>query len=225
MADPDPLEVLGRLLEEIIEVEPEKNNLPPLFQTDVDPHEIWLQGKKRVEEVLAKYELEYRRGGHVVPKHGLPVADVITKALERDDLAAVRTEFDRAMQQLNSDPGAAITAGCALLEALFKAYIEKRGLALPSKETLKPLWSVVQADLGLSPKDQIDSDIQRILTGLSSVVDGIATLRTHGGSAHGGGKARYRMKPRHARLLVSSACTLAIFVIESWHERHGARAG
>jgi len=110
------------------------------------------------------------------------------------------------------------------LEALFKRCIEKRGLQLPNKETLKLLWSVVQKDIGFDPKSQTDDDIQRILSGLTSIVDDIAALRTHGGSAHGGGKQRYRMQERHARLSVGSAQALALFVIETWRVRVAQKA-
>jgi hypothetical protein len=51
------------------------------------------------------------------------------------------------------------------------------------------------------------------------VVNGIGALRTHSSSAHGTGRLRYRIQPRHARLAVHAAHTLAAFIIESWDNK------
>lgn len=55
-----------------------------------------------------------------------------------------------------------------------------------------------------------DSDIQKILTGLASIVDGISAFRTHLGSAHRGGELRYAVQPRHVKLTVNSSCSCLI---------------
>lgn len=65
----------------------------------------------------------------------------------------------------------------------------------------------------------MDDDIKKVLSGLSSVVDGIACSRTHDGSAHGREKRAYKVQPRHARLVVHAAHTLVLFALETWSER------
>lgn len=52
-----------------------------------------------------------------------------------------------------------------------------------------------------------------------SIVTGIGSFRTHASSAHGAGRKIYRLKPRHARVAVNSAHSLALFVIETWDEK------
>lgn len=112
-----------------------------------------------------------------------------------------------------------MTAACAILEALCKVYIEDEHLQLPSKQTLKPLWAVVPKDLRLDPGVVQDEDVARILSGLSSAADGIASLRTHGGSAHGHGRTTSRLEARQARLAIHAAHTLAAFLLETWDAR------
>jgi hypothetical protein len=51
----------------------------------------------------------------------------------------LRTEFDRIRENEESDPAAAVTASCALLEALFKTYIEEEKLAL-RKNSARPAF-------------------------------------------------------------------------------------
>ena len=146
----------------------------------------------------------------------------LRKVIQERDMGSVDVEFNRALAAVESDPPAAATAACACLEAIFKVYIEDHQLPLPNKETVKPLWNTVSKHLGFDPARIEDDDLKRILSGLSSVVDGIAALRTHAGSAHGRGTMRYRLKPRHARLAVHAAHTLATFIVESSDEKSDA---
>ena len=49
--------------------------------------------------------------------------------------------------------------------------------------------------------------------------EGIGALRTHASSAHGAGKKIYNLQPRHARLAIHAAHTVALFILESWLKR------
>ena len=64
----------------------------------------------------------------------------------------------------------------------------------------------------------LEIEFKRALSGMTSIVDGIGYFITHGGSAHGGGKLRYKISQRHARLTVNSAHTLSAFL-----PKHGKR--
>jgi hypothetical protein len=100
-----------------------------------------------------------------------------------------------------------------------RIYIEDENLEMPAAKTIKPLWGVVSKHLGLEPAAMPDDDLKRILSGMSSIVDGVGALRTHAGSAHGAGRKQYRPQSRHARLAINSAHTLAMFILETWEAR------
>ncbi|WP_218816232.1 abortive infection family protein [Methylobacillus rhizosphaerae] len=55
---------------------------------------------------------------------------------------------------------------------------------MSEKQALQPVFKVVRQDLGLAPGSVEDQDLQRIIRGLFSVIDGIGALRTHASSAH-----------------------------------------
>jgi len=173
----------------------------------------------KVRQVLARCGLAYHEGGIVLAGGKAPPVADLNDTLRRRDLPALDLEFKRALASLESDPPAAVTAACSLLESLFKMILDEEGVQLPAKQTIKPLWSAVQDKLGLNPASINDNDIRRILSGLTSVVDGIGALRTHAGSAHGHGTQRYKLVTRHARLAVHAAHTLCLFVIETWEAR------
>lgn len=78
------------------------------------------------------------------------------------------------------------------------------------------MWKVVRKELAFDSSRLEDRDLQQILAGVISTVDGIASLRTHASTAHAQGRKRYRLQPRHARLAVHAAHTVAAFVIETW---------
>ena len=206
----DPFAVLGGVLKEFLEAE------VPEWGTKADQ---WRSGRERVRKILARYGLSYHPGGQILGATSGASSRSLKAILEARDLAAVEVEFQRAIETVESDPPAGVTAACSLIEALCKVYIEDEGRELPTKETIKDLWKIVSQHLGLNPGTIVGQDLIRILSGLTSVIDGIGALRTHAGSAHGHGRETDILEPRHARLAIHAAHTLATFVIEAWESR------
>jgi Abortive infection C-terminus len=204
----DPTAVLGKVLEEFMEVD-------SFYPTDVQ-----VTGRKKITDVLGRFGLTYHTGGLILGAANALPTKSLKEILQTRDLAGVDTEFERALANVEKDPPAAITAACSILESLFKVYIEDTtDLEMPSDQSLKPLWRTASKHLGLDPSAVEDEDIKKVLSGLNSVVDGIGSLRTHVGSAHGRGRRVYRLQPRHARLAIHASHTLVSFFLETWDER------
>ena len=209
-ADPgvDALAVLGGVLEEFMEVD-----WPPIGQEKADKE------RQRVRDILGKHGLSYHSGGRILGgATGAPTRS-LEAILRSRDLVGLQVEFERALDSVENDPATAVTAACAIVEAACKTYLEDEGLPMPTEQTVKPLWKAVQTSLGLDPAQMADDDLKRILSGLTSIVDGLGAFRTHVGSAHGRGRKAYRPAPRHARLVLNAAHTLTTFLIETWDAR------
>lgn len=207
----DAMDVLGKTIEEVMELEKFSYPDPPIKEC-----------RERITQSLAKYGMAYQPGGRIVAVGVATAAvrsfDALVRVL---NVSTMQEEFERILKHVDEDPPTAVTASCALLEALFKHYIaEHPALVIPTKESIKPLWDVVRKDIGFDPSLHADEDLRKVLSGLGSIVDGIACLRTKKGSAHGHGKTQYKVKPRHARLLAHSASTLAVFILETWDENN-----
>lgn len=198
----NPFELLGCVLENYMELDTQ--------------HPDWLKGRDRVMASLAKYGFAYERGGHIVGGATGAPSRSLDAIIQARDIPAVRAEFDRALDSVERDPPTAITAACAIVESLCKVYIAENGLTLPSDLSIRPLWKTVQEHLGLGPKSAVTDDMRQILGGLASVLNGVGDLRTHAGNAHGKGSEAFNVEPRHARLAVHAAHTLANFVLETW---------
>lgn len=173
---------------------------------------------RRIEELLARNGLQYRLGG-VITDGGLAASKTLKQLIHGRDLPAIHREFDRALESVEAKPRDAVSAAANILESVFKVYIEDNGLTMPDKQDLQPVFKVVRADLGIDPASVEDQDLQRIITGLYSIVDGIGALRTHASSAHSEGRKGYKLEPRHARLAVSAAHSVATFILETWDKK------
>jgi Abortive infection C-terminus len=206
----DGLRVLGRILEEFMDTDIQRNYH---FGNKHAEEQV------RVAELLQREGFEYLRGGRVVQIGVTAPARQLDAILRERDLGGVHAEFQRALDSVHADPAAAVTAACAIVESLCKVYIGDHSLEMPTDQSIQPLWKIVQADLGLDPKSMPDNDLRQILSGLTSVIQGLGAFRTHVGSAHGRGRTGYKLAPRHANLVVSSAHTLATFIIQTWDEK------
>ncbi|MFZ0821860.1 MAG: abortive infection family protein [Candidatus Acidiferrales bacterium] len=202
----DPLATLGKVIAELMEV----NSSGYASGADLDPE------REKIRKVLSDHGLGYVKGGFIARGGASVAARTLQDVIRQRDLSGLQTEFDRIYDNLESDPAAAVTASCALLESLFKYYIEEKNLEMPSEQSIRPLWKTIRKDLNFDPAMTEDNDLKAVLTGLASIVEGIGSLRTHKGSAHGRGKTVYKLQPRHARLAAHAAFTLASFVLETW---------
>ena len=213
----DPLELFGRLIAELMDSPP----APASYDwrnPDAPPRP---NAHDQIKEAFAREGLSYVRGGHILGAALTGPSRSLADKIKTQGVPAIEIEYERAYKQVTADPAAALTAACAILESVCKVYLEANGQPLPNKQVLGNLWPEVARHLGLSPKELADDDLKRILTGLFSIADGVAALRTHEGSAHGreGGRT-YKLTPRHARLAVHAAHTMAMFVLETWEARH-----
>lgn len=200
----DPLAVLGQVIQKFMD--------QPL---DWRP-EI-ADGQHRIRESLAKNQLTYQINGFVTLAGTSLAAKTLADYLKAGDFASIEVEFDRAINQLDRDPHAAITAASSIIEALCKTYIGTFGLEMPANQSIGPVWRVVQGHLGLNLDATLRDDQKRVLQGLASIVDGVGAYRTHIGSAHGRGLNPPQIAVPEARLAVNAAHSLVIFVMELWH--------
>jgi len=203
----ESLKILGKILEKYMET------------VDVNPfsnENSFFVRRQKLQDTLTKYGLKYIQGGIVCQIGISSASQSLEQLLKTKNIPAIETEFKRALDEIENDPPASLTAACSIVESFCRVYIEEKKLNAPREVTIKPLWAIVAKDLGFDPRQLADDDLKRILGGLSSIVDGVGALRTHAGSAHGRGKNEYTIQPRHARLAVHAAHTLVLFALETW---------
>lgn len=213
-----PLVVLGRIIECYMELPDAEDTASSWFGApSVD---VKKEFKAKLEAILSRCNLTYITGGIISDGSSAPSRS-LAELIKGRDIPSIDAEFNRALANVNSEPREAVSAACNILESIFKTYIADEKLDMPQKQDIQNVWKVVRADLGFDPAALEDDDLKKVLSGVLSVVDGIGAFRTHASSAHGQGRKIYNLKPRHARLAIHSAHTIALFVLETWDERKG----
>ncbi len=193
--------LLGKIIEEFMEVDRYGDH----------QHE----GRTHIREALARYGLSYGQGGLIQNTAAGASTAALLIVLQEKRLDSVQVEFERSLQHVVADPATAITAASSMIESMCKVYLEDRGIPPPAKQDISHLWKDVSRHVGFDPGSKGDEDIRRVLSGLVSVVTGIGALRTHAGSAHGRGRKKYRLEPRHARLAIQASQTIVAFLLET----------
>jgi len=155
----------------------------------------------------------------LLSEHSALVTDLRRKA-EALNLSSVTRDFERALTTAENDPEDALTSACSVVESVCKCLLESLGEPMPNKQDIAHLVQTVQGKLNLAAnRKDIDDDVRHILGGLTTVAMGIGALRTHGGDAHGRGKAVTRVDTRIAKLAIHAASTLSIFFLETWERQ------
>lgn len=136
---------------------------------------------------------------------------------------------DYVSQQINlmessieNSPHISIGLAKELIETCCKSIIDERKEVYDKNWDLPKLMKETTKLLKLTPEDipneaRAASSIKQILGSLSSVVQGIGEVRNEYGSGHGKDGKFIGLQPRHAKLAVGAASTLAIYLLET-HE-------
>lgn len=154
-----------------------------------------------------------------------PIVAALSEALTPINFDTVTRDLDRALANADTDPEDAVTSACSVIESVCRSIIVELGVTMPPKKDIQSLYKTVRDELGLNPgssfRDEIADDVRTVLSGLASCVQGVGSLRTHGGDAHGRERGfSRRIDARIARLAIHAAGAAALFLIETWQLKH-----
>ena len=167
----------------------------------------------RVDRQGLKYAVHSVADDLVVVEPDLDSSDPVSKEFMQQQLSKCRRKVEAG------DFDGAVTSARALLESVLLEMNDRLGGDQDFKGDLPKLYKVVRRQLNLDPSgDGVDQLLLPIMTGLTSIVGGLAGLRNRLGDAHA---RRYRTRRHHARLAVNTAYTLVDFLLDSFAIQHG----
>ena len=175
----DALEVLGKVIQEYMDIEPPSSLFGGNCISKVE------EGKIRINKALAKNQLSYHTNGYITLAGSNSISKTLEDYLRSGDFSSIEKEFKRAIEYIDSDPHSSVTAACAIIESTLKIYIENFSLVMPRRLTVMLLWAAVQPHLSLNLNLVLAGDQCKVLKGVSSIIDGVGAFRSHIGSAHG----------------------------------------
>lgn len=139
------------------------------------------------------------------------------------DAKHLAEQIRRIEQSIESDPSLAIGTAKELIETCCKTILAERGkpvagcpdIPVLTKETLKELKLVPDG----IPESARGSDVvKRLLQNLGTIGNNLAELRGLYGTGHGKHGKAEGLTPRHAKLAVGAASTLATFLFDTHKE-------
>lgn len=148
----------------------------------------------------------------------------IREAFDGTDASYVLQQITRMEAAINSDPDLAIGTAKELIETCCKTILKERGAEVTGNPDLSQLVKQTARVLALTPEDIPDDSkavdtIRRLLSNLATITQGIAELRNYYGTGHGKAATTKGLQPRHAKLAVGAASTLAVFLLETHQVR------
>jgi hypothetical protein len=165
------------------------------------------------------YKVRELAAGRVQLDPGAHVADELTQLTIDENIRKCETKLSEG------DFSGAITNARSLIEGVLIGIERDLDPSAPSYDgDLVRLYRRTQKLLNLGPdRKDISEPLKQVLSGLLSVINGLAALRNKMSDAHA---ATYRPSRHHAKLAVYAATTLADFLFETkdYQQRKGLRA-
>lgn len=153
-----------------------------------------------------------------------PGLAAVRETLAGTDPGYVAQQITRMESAVGNDPGLAIGTAKELVESCCKTILTERAVQFSKNADIPELVKLTARELDLTPADipeqaKASDTIKRLLSNLASITQGVAELRNHYGTGHGKAAGAKGLQPRHARLAVGAASTLAVFLAETHNER------
>jgi hypothetical protein len=174
---------------------------------------------RNLQALLRRDGLRYEEGRVFFADHSveLRTAPGVGTPLDSPEL---HRQLDRIRSAVDSDPGMAVGQAKELVETTCKTILDQASIPYSSRDDLISLVKAARTHLDLLPSNIPNSAkgadvMRRLLSNLGSVAQGLGELRNLYGTGHGRSAASGGLSPRHARLAVGAATTLAMFLFET----------
>lgn len=213
----------GELRNELLDHPAVGERLPRFVRSCRDLDQFWGFIKKQFEHYAERREFLWGQFGpvieYLVGRHGPSHAQVSVQLASLDS-DSVHQAWEKAMFRIAPDPEGAITQARSLLESVCKVILDEAEVPYEPSVDLPRLYKMTAKVLNLSPGQHAEQVFKQVLSGCTSVVEGLGSLRNRFSDAHGRGKRAPKPSDRHARLAVNLAGGMSLFLAETWKVRH-----
>jgi len=210
-----------RYTEEKVREYNETKKLKSIIEDSVDPRDF-MEININLNETVEAFNNFLKFDGYELKKYGEFYKIIDSKGIlvEPETVKGINHDFiQEQIQKCNNkididDFNGAITNARSLAEAVMIEIIEKHeGNEIKNDGKIDNLYKKVKSILNLTidPKVMPPTMIQ-ILSGLDSIVGGLAGLSNNSGDRHAN---KFKTKKHHARLAVNATMTLVDFLLES----------
>lgn len=140
-------------------------------------------------------------------------------AIETVDSNYILNEWTKIKERILTDPEAAITSARTLLECVCKHILSECGQESEEAHDLQDLYRKACKELNMAPEQHTEQVFKKILSGVVSIVGGLASIRNRYGDAHGKAITQAKPSARHAEYVAHLACATADFLLKTLEEK------
>ncbi|WP_369063306.1 abortive infection family protein [Burkholderia gladioli] len=139
---------------------------------------------------------------------------------EMTDILATREDshlanlWNDVLDAMHREPADALTRCCRFIEAVCSTILRERGVELPADKSISPLVKAVQKALSAPGDKELKGDMEKVLSGIRSICDGIGSMRTHFGTAHGASSHLPSPDQAYVVLMKQAAVAVATFMLD-----------
>ncbi|GAA4813388.1 hypothetical protein GCM10011365_25930 [Marinicella pacifica] len=112
-----PLKILGKLIECYMEIPKQDEEDKSLFGYSMPNPRKEL--KIKLQSILNRCNLCYIDGG-IVSDGSSATSKSLAELIKSRDIPSIESEFNRSLENVNSEPREAVSAACNILESIFK---------------------------------------------------------------------------------------------------------
>lgn len=168
------------------------------------------------------------RDGRIVSATGAPPLQDAKGVAFKLNADYVQQQIARMESAIDADPELAIGTAKEFVETVCKTILSEYNEPAPSQASVPDLVKQVRGKLDLLPEDIPEKakgteTIKRLLSNLGTLAQSLAELRGLYGSGHGKHARVKGLQPRHAKLAVGAATTLAVFLFETNQQRTASK--
>ena len=191
----------------------EVNRLLQIFNENLREDNFEIVEKSKISGKSIFGGRQYIVGKETIQKKGSELKQILNAEYVVQQINLMETSIDNS-------PHISIGIAKELIETCCKSIFHDRSEQYDKNWDLTRLMKETTKLLKLTPDDipnetKASSSIKQILGSLSAVVQGIGEIRNEYGSGHGKDDKFKGLQPRHAKLAVGSATTLAIYLLET----------
>jgi len=165
-------------------------------------------------------KLTYENGKAVLMSLDAPQI-ISTETISKINYEYISSLTKRIQEDLNSkDYDSVITKSRTLIEEVCVYIIERiGGGAIKNTGKILNLYGEVEKILNLQTDPRYDKRINQLLSGLTSIINSVASLRNIGSDAHGVGSKRYNIQRSEAMLIANATITLCTYLLEKYEQK------
>lgn len=151
----------------------------------------------------------------IIPVQSNPVFEL--PAVQNINVEYIRSLRERCADDIaTGNYDSVITKSRTLIEEILIYILEKNNIEIAAKGEIKKLYAQFKTRYNMNTQKGFCERVNKLLSGLETILQAIAEMRNMNSDAHGVGQNRINIKKRDAQLVINSAMIFSEYLLETY---------